>query len=151
MTLLLSSSFVCPNYSALLQTQTKIPFWTLPYIAENSWGLSCLSLVAAFKSTLIQIWKSSYLFVFIYQQYPENFAFLILRIIELFAREVCKFVKKQDNFYFILSFLNVCKQFYHISHVHVSQNVTGVLMWNLRHIIFMWRRRVWQIFKSAVV
>ena len=27
-------------------------------------------------------------FVFIYKQYPENFAFLILRILELFAREV---------------------------------------------------------------
>ena len=29
-----------------------------------------------------------------YEQYPENFEFLILRILELFAREVCKFLKK---------------------------------------------------------
>ena len=34
------------------------------------------------------------MFVFIQKQYPENFAFLILRILELFAREVCKFLKK---------------------------------------------------------
>ena len=32
--------------------------------------------------------------VFIQKQYPEKFAFLILRINELFAREVCKFLKK---------------------------------------------------------
>ena len=47
-----------------------------------------------FKGTLIQIWKSPYMFVFIWKQCPENFAFLILRILELFAREVCKFLKK---------------------------------------------------------
>ena len=42
----------------------------------------------------MQIWKSSYMFVFIEKQYPENFAFLILRILELFAGEVRKFLKK---------------------------------------------------------
>ena len=42
----------------------------------------------------MQIWKSPYIFVFILQQYLENFAFLILGILELFAREVCKFLKK---------------------------------------------------------
>ena len=31
---------------------------------------------------------------FIQKQYPEKFAFLILRILELFGREVCKFLKK---------------------------------------------------------
>ena len=30
-------------------------------------------------------------------------------------------------------FLNVCKQTFHISHVHISQKVKGVL-WNLQHI-----------------
>ena len=34
------------------------------------------------------------MFVFIQKQYPENFTFLILRILELFAREVCKVFKK---------------------------------------------------------
>ena len=42
----------------------------------------------------MQIWKSSYMFLFIKKQYTENFAFLILRILELFDREVCKFFKK---------------------------------------------------------
>ena len=32
--------------------------------------------------------------VFIEKPYPENFAFLILRSLELFARGVCKFRKK---------------------------------------------------------
>ena len=38
------------------------------------------------------------MFVFILKQYPENFAFLILRSLELFAREVSKFLKKWANF-----------------------------------------------------
>ena len=42
----------------------------------------------------MQIWKSPYMIVFVEKQYPENFALLILRILELFAREVCKFLKK---------------------------------------------------------
>ena len=48
--------------------------------------------------TLTQIWKSPYMFVFLQNQYPENFAFLILTIPELFASEVCKFLKKKANF-----------------------------------------------------
>ena len=50
--------------------------------------------IGAIKGTLMQIWKSSYMFVLMDKQYPENFAFLILRNLELFAREVCKFLKK---------------------------------------------------------
>ena len=34
------------------------------------------------------------MFVFKQKQYPENFAVLILRILELFAREICEFLKK---------------------------------------------------------
>ena len=34
------------------------------------------------------------MFVFIQKQYPENFAFLVPTILELFYREVCKFLKK---------------------------------------------------------
>ena len=34
------------------------------------------------------------MFVFIYKEYPETFAFLILRFLELFAREFCRFLKK---------------------------------------------------------
>ena len=46
--------------------------------------------ITSVKSTLMQIWKFPYMFVL----YPENFAFLILRILELFASEVWKFLKK---------------------------------------------------------
>ena len=42
----------------------------------------------------MQIWKNPYMFAFVQKQYPENFAFWILRILALFAREVCKFIKK---------------------------------------------------------
>ena len=42
----------------------------------------------------MQIWKSRYLFAFIQKQYAENLTFLILRILELFTREVCDFLKK---------------------------------------------------------
>ena len=42
----------------------------------------------------MQIWKSLYMFVFIQKQYPENFALLIGKIFELFAREIGKFLKK---------------------------------------------------------
>ena len=37
------------------------------------------------------------MFVLIQKQYTENFAFLILRTLESFAGEVCKFLKKQAN------------------------------------------------------
>ena len=37
---------------------------------------------------------SVYVFVYIKTKYPENFASFILRILDLFAREVCKFLKK---------------------------------------------------------
>ena len=42
----------------------------------------------------MQIWKFQYMFVFIQKQYPENVAFLILKVLKLFTREVCKFLKK---------------------------------------------------------
>ena len=44
-----------------------------------------------FKDTIS---KSPYVLAFIWKQYPENFAFLILRIIELFTHEDCKFLKE---------------------------------------------------------
>ena len=50
--------------------------------------------ILVFKGTLMQIWKSPYMSVFLQKQYPENFTFLIQRILELFACEVCKYPKK---------------------------------------------------------
>ena len=69
--------------------------------------------------TLMQISKSPYMFVFIWKQYPKKFTFLILRILDLFAREVCKFLKKRANFYLILLFLNSYKQTFCISHKYI--------------------------------
>ena len=34
------------------------------------------------------------MFVFIKKKYAENFVFLILTILKLFIREICKFLKK---------------------------------------------------------
>ena len=76
-------------------------------------------------------------------KYPKNFAFLIFRILELFACEIFKFLKRQPNFYLILLLLNVFKKTFHIPLI--------ISMWNLQHIIFMWKQRYWQIFKSALV
>ena len=42
----------------------------------------------------MQIWKSPSMFVFIQKQYPDHFALLTPRIIELFSGEVCKFLEK---------------------------------------------------------
>ena len=51
-----------------------------------------------FKGTLMKIWKSPYMFVFIWGWYLEKFAFLILGIIELFSRKVCEmFVYKHTE------------------------------------------------------
>ena len=36
----------------------------------------------------MQIWKSTYTFVFIQKDYSEKFALLILRILELYTRKV---------------------------------------------------------------
>ena len=47
----------------------------------------------------MQIWKSAYLFLFIWKYYSENFALLILRILELHARKLAK-----------CSFTNIQKQ-----------------------------------------
>ena len=38
------------------------------------------------------------MFVFIQKQYLESFAFLFPGTLKLFAREVCKFPKKESNF-----------------------------------------------------
>ena len=48
------------------------------------------------QGTLMQIQKSRFMFVFI-EKLSENSAFLFLRILELFAREVCTFLEKQTK------------------------------------------------------
>ena len=45
------------------------------------------------KGTLMPIWKSLHMFVFLGKWYPENFAFWILRIIELLTRIICYYAR----------------------------------------------------------
>ena len=46
----------------------------------------------------MQIWKSPCMFLFIWKCYPENFAFLILTILDLYTRKVCEmFVYKHTK------------------------------------------------------
>ena len=80
-----------------------------------------LKLLFYIKGTLKQIWKSPIVFVLIWKQYPENLAFLILRILELFAFEVCKFLKKFANFYLILFFVHFFRNSSHISRAPISR------------------------------
>ena len=110
-----------------------------------------INIVACFKGTLMQIWKSPYMFAFIWKQYPENFVFLILKVLELFAREFVNFLKSRLIFNVFYCFLNVWKQTFHISHVRISQKVKSVLMWNFQHIVSMRRWRCWLIFNSSLV
>ena len=56
------------------------------------------------KGTLVQIWKSPYIFVFIKKQYRENFAFLLLRILELFAVKFINLLKSRLIFNIFYSF-----------------------------------------------
>ena len=51
-------------------------------------------MVSILKGTIMQIWKSPYMFVFRQKQYLESVVFLILRTVKLFTRKVCKFLKK---------------------------------------------------------
>ena len=73
------------------------------------------SISVSFKGTLMQICKSHYmLYVRVFIKTGPR----ILRILGLFTREVCKFFKKQANFYYILLLTN----FSHISRVHISKS-----------------------------
>ena len=107
-----------------------------------------LKILFYFKGTLMEIWKSLNVFAFIWKQYPENFAFLFRKILE-FAQEVwnSKIMLIFILFYFLCIFVN--KVFTYLKCAYLK-TWKGVLIWNLRHIVFMWRRRYWQILKSAL-
>ena len=67
--------------------QVEIKESTLQIVA---FVIQCFcKLIECLKGTLIQTWKSPCMFLFIYKYYPENFAFLILRILELFTGKFC--------------------------------------------------------------
>ena len=60
------------------------------------------------------------MFVFIQKQYPENLAFLILTVLELFTRE--------SRLSLTYSIVFECKQIFHASHVLIPQKVKCVSM-----------------------
>ena len=102
-------------------------FWWTLYKANISIKQSCTNGIHfieirlwLLKGTLMQIWKSPYMFVLIQKQYPENFSPLFLRTAELSAREVVDFLKRRLIFNIFCCF-KLCKQTFHISHVHISQ------------------------------
>ena len=75
-----------------------------------------------FKGTLMQIWKSSYMFLFILKEYSENLAFLIQRILELFTREVCKFLKNKLIFNIFYCFwMVVNKLFTYLTYTYLKK------------------------------
>ena len=88
---------------------------------------------------------------------PWKFRFL--KTLRYLPVNLVNFLKNRPIFilfYCICMFVSVYSivfscQTFHIYHVRISQNVYGVLMWNLRHIVFMWGRRYWEILKSALV
>ena len=96
------------------------------------------------------IFVSWSLFVFIWKQCPQNFAFLNQVFSSYLPMKYVNFFKNRLMCNIIL-FPNVCIHTFHISHLHISQKLRSMYMWNLQHIIFIWRRRFWLIFKSALV
>ena len=51
---------------------------------------------------------------------------------------------------FVLLFLNVCKQTFHISHVRISQKLKGVFMRNRKHIIFIMKTKILADFQICI-
>ena len=110
------------------------------------------------KGTLMQISRSSYVFVFIWKQYPENLAFLTLRILQLITREFRKFVNFLkirlifNIFYCFWMFLN--KTFPYLTWAYLKK-VKGVLI-EIFNMLFLGQhcagvfllqcclRRIWQ-------
>ena len=53
---------------------------------------------SSFKGTLMQIWKSAKIFVFIWKWYVEDFTLKHLLLFEICAREICeKFIYKHSE------------------------------------------------------
>ena len=63
----------------------------------------------------MQIWKF---------RYPENFAFLIQRILQLFVREFVNFLKSRLIFNIFYCFWMFVNKLFTFSRVHISENKT---------------------------
>ena len=86
--------------------------------------LHCLLCFSLLEGTLMQIWKSSYITVFKQKQYPQNFAVLILRILEWSLRvKFVNFMKSRlifNIFYCFWMFVN--KHFTYLTRIHISKS-----------------------------
>ena len=89
------------------------------------------------KGTLVQIWKSPYMYMFIGAWYSENFPFLILRTIDSFTLKVCIFLYNLYLVCIILFFLYVCKQTYRKLYGQKIWEILGLWMQNFQSIIFI--------------
>ena len=90
-----------------------------------------LKLLFYIKGTLKQIWKSPTVFVLIWKQNPENFTFLILRILKLFASEV--FVNFSESLLTFILFYILCIFFFFFFFLQLFTYLTCVYlkMWNV--------------------
>ena len=91
----MKSQRMTPNHDTVLSITNEMAFSKMSkYVLKNllhatksTSSSKDTSIKTIFKGTLMQIWKSPYVFVFLWKYYPENFAFLILGILELFTRK----------------------------------------------------------------
>ena len=99
----------------------------------------------------MQILKSPYMFLVIEKYYPENFAFWILIILELFTSKVCKtFVYKHTE---TIEYVKKWANFYEKYKMYgwITREFLGLRMQNFQGIIFIWIRTYMEILKSALV
>ena len=87
---------------------SKMDVNNVKYRCLNTWDSHVAMGTKGLRYTNADLKISLYAFVH-KKAKPLNFAFLILRIPEFFAREDCKFLWKKANFQHILLFLNVCQ------------------------------------------
>ena len=69
----------------------------------------------------MQIWKSPAMFVFIQKQYPDHFALLTPRIIELFSGKFVNFLKSRLIFILFYCFwMFVSKPFTYLTRMYLK-------------------------------
>ena len=107
-------TYLAEQLSVLSFSMQIMMLWKIKDFAKNFWfsytllhissfffawkhcsTVSMIYILVEIEHKLLQIWKSQHMFKFILKQRPENFAFLILRFLELFTREVCIFLKSR--------------------------------------------------------
>ena len=98
-----------------------------------------------FKGTLMQIWKSANIYVFIWRWYAEDLTLkhlLLFQICEKFAykhSETLEYVKNWTTFW------ECCK-----CHGQITRQAIELRMQNFQGIIFIWTQTCMEIFKSVL-